>query len=327
VPRPSRRRRRPTLPRVSEYGDPDLETIAPLPPIAPDSGAGTPPPPPRSGRGPAAAVVAALVVVSLVIGFGVATVVLNARDKSSDNASATPVIPIPVTPSPTLTPGSTLFPVVPGTTPGSTTPGTTLPPDPDDGALTGLILHQADVHTTDSVALLPNGADLTVATLDLCNGTFPSEAQRTARRQVAQVTAQSEVVLSTEAILYRAPATGTQAFRELKAVAANCPSSPVISPVGEDTATTTFHAAPDRSWPRTASVDRLAFDFTTVDATTGDSSHSIAVYLRRGRALMGVYFDQPDGAQDAVAGQTTVAGIVGVFEARMAKLPANVVNG
>ena len=41
---------------------------------------------------------------------------------------------------------------------------------------------------------------------------------------------------------------------------------------------------------------------------------------------MGVYFDQPAGRQISVAGQTTVAGIVGVFEARLAKLPAAVVN-
>jgi hypothetical protein len=51
------------------------------------------------------------------------------------------------------------------------------------------------------------------------------------------------------------------------------------------------------------------------------------VYLRRGRALMGVYFAQPDGSQIAVADKTTVAGIVGVFESRMANLPASVVNG
>ncbi len=308
---------------MSEYGDPDLETVAPLPPLAVETTSPEQPPPPRSSRRSVAAAVAALVVVSLVIGFGVATVVLNARDKSTDDASAAPVIPIP---SPTFTPGSTLSPFAPGT-PGSSTPGSTVAPDPDDSALTGLILHQADVPSTDSVALLPNGADLTVATLDLCNGTFPSETQRTARRQVALVTGKSDVVLSTEAIFYRAPASGVQAFQELQSVAAKCPSSPVVSPVGEDTATTTFHKAPDGSWPQTASVERLAFDFTTVDATTAGASHSIAVYLRRGRALMGVYFDQPDGAQDAVAGQTTVAGIVGVFEARLAQLPANVVNG
>ena len=40
--------------------------------------------------------------------------------------------------------------------------------------------------------------------------------------------------------------------------------------------------------------------------------------------LMGLYFAQPDAPQEAVDGRTTIAGIVGVFEARMAKVPARV---
>jgi len=56
------------------------------------------------------------------------------------------------------------------------------------------------------------------------------------------------------------------------------------------------------------------------------TSHSIAVYLQRGRALVGVYFFEPDGPQAPVAGQTTVAGIVGVFAGRLAALPASVIS-
>ncbi len=307
---------------MSEYADPDLETVAPLPPLPPFPGA--PDEPPAGGRGPIAAIVAGLVIVSLIVGFGVATIVLNARDSGSDDA-ATPVGP--TTPA-TLLPGTNAPGIsVPGTTaPRVTVPGRTVPADPDESVLGSLIVGQSDVAAGDTVGLLQNGADLSVATLDLCNGTFASESQRSARRQVGLVDGQGDVVLSTEAILYRTPAGGAQAFAQLRSVAAHCPSTPVKSPVGEDTATTTFRPAPDGAWARTASVERLAYDFVTSGAS-GDQTHSIAVYLRRGRALMGVYFDQPDGAQEAVAGQTTVAGIVGVFEARMAKLPADVVSG
>ena len=294
---------------MSEYADPDLETVAPLPP-GPVRGAVPPSMP--SGRGPGAAIVAAMVVVSLLVGFGVATVVLNARDKGSDSSATSPLSPS--TPS---SPGAT----VPSTTPNR------VPADRNAGALGEVILRQSDVPAADSVVLLGHGADLTVATLDLCNGTFASETQRTARRQVALVDSQSNVVLSTEAVLYGKPSGGAQAFDELRSVAAHCPSTPVKSPVGEDTATTIMGAAPDGAWPRTPSVERLAYDFHTTDAITGDRSHSIAVYLRRGRALMGVYFNQPDGAQVAVDAKTTVAGIVAVFESRLAKLPASVVNG
>ena len=66
-------------------------------------------------------------------------------------------------------------------------------------------------------------------------------------------------------------------------------------------------------------------DLTTTDES-GQTTHSIAVYLQRGRALLGVYFSQADGAQAAVAGQTTIPGIVGVFAARLAALPVSVVG-
>jgi hypothetical protein len=278
---------------VSEYGDPDLETIAPVAPASsPEPGEQ---PPPLADRGPLAGLVVALVVVSLVVGFGTATLVLNARNSGTE----TPVV----------------------------SPPFTVLPDPAESVLGGLIVRQRDVPAGNAVTLLNHGADLSIATLDLCNGLYASESQRTARRQVALADSQGLLWLSTEAVLYRAPSAGAQAFRELRSVTAHCPSSPVVSPVGEGTATTKFGPAPDGTWPRTASVERVAYDFVTTDAATGGMSHSIAVYLRRGRALIGVYFPRPDGPQVAVDGRTTIAGIVGVFEARLAQVPAGVTGG
>jgi hypothetical protein len=133
-------------------------------------------------------------------------------------------------------------------------------------------------------------------------------------------------VLSTEAVLYSNPAATTQAFSELKSAAANCPSGPVVSPVGEPTMSTKFNPAPDGSWPSVPGVERLAYDFVTTD-DTGQTQHTAAVYLRRGRVLMGIYFPRPDGAQPPVRGQTTMAGIVNVFATRMGQLPTAVVKG
>ena len=89
---------------------------------------------------------------------------------------------------------------------------------------------------------------------------------------------------------------------------------------------TTFNPAPDAAWPQTPTVDRLAYDFTTTD-DQGQTQHSVAVYLRRGSFLMGVYFPTPTGTQVAVDGQTTIPGIVTVFANRLAKLPPSAVNG
>ncbi|HEV7524711.1 MAG TPA: hypothetical protein VGP92_07080 [Acidimicrobiia bacterium] len=284
---------------MSEYGDPDLETIAPLAPV-PEATPAAPPAPRRTLAGGVAAVATGLVVLSLVVGFGTASLVLNARDKGSSTSATSPAPPTTV-PAPT---------------------------DPDAAVLGGLILNQSDVVPPNMVQLIDHGADLTSATLDLCNGTFASESQRTARRQVALSNAQQSLFLmSTEAILYRHAAVGAQAFGELRSVASHCPSTPVKSPVGEGTATTTFRTAPDRTWARTPTVDRLAYDFVSVSAANGSPSHSIAVYLRRGRVLMGLYFRQPDAPQAAVDGRTTVAGIVSVFEARVARVASRVANG
>jgi len=299
---------------VSDYADPDLETVALLPP-------GPPPVDPQwlpapKGRGPLFAFGAALVALSLIIGFGVATLVLNARDNGvSQSASGVPTPTVPPT-------------ALPGVTMPTTTPGPTVPPDPDESALGSLILRQSDVPTGDTVALESQGASLSAATLNLCNGRFPSDALRTARRQVDLVDPDLTVPpLSTEAVLYHEPANGNQAFGELRSVSAHCPSTPVVSPIGDPTIATKFAKAPDGAWPRTPGVDRLAYDEVQTDPTTGDSGRSVAVYLRRGRALMGLYFYAPDGAQITVHGKSTIAGIVSVFEARMAKLPASVVNG
>jgi hypothetical protein len=183
------------------------------------------------------------------------------------------------------------------------------------------------VATNVTVAAIPGGTRVSGGpTLDLCNGTFPSESQRRARLQVAAADAQGNATLSTEAVLYSTPAGATQAFSELKSVAANCPGSPVASPVGETTVTTRFNPAPDGAWPQVAGVERLAYDFVSTDQS-GQAQHSVAVYLRHGRALMGVYFPTPAGAQSAAAGQTTLAGIVNVFASRLAQLPASMVNG
>lgn len=195
--------------------------------------------------------------------------------------------------------------------------------DPAAAVLPNLVVRQSDVGSTVTVAQLHGGNSVSgAATLDLCNGTFPSEALRTARLQVAAYNSQGAALLSTEAVAYRNAAATAQAFAELRSVVASCPRTPVTSPVGEPTVTTVFGPAPDASWPRTAGVDRQAYAFTTTDAS-GTSGRSMAVYLKRGRILLGVYFPQAARPQAPVAGQTTPAAIVKVFQDRLAALPVS----
>ncbi len=290
---------------VAALGDPAPEDVNPLP-----DGHGLPAPVgPRPAAEPAAAAPKrrsqwlwlAAVVVGLLV--GVTGIGLSKRSSSTSTSSLSG--PEPST----------------GLSPSTSAPPPSAGSDPSATALGALIVKPEDVPETADVVLLPGGAGLTQPTLDLCSGRFPSESRRSARIQDAVLDTTGTLVFSTEAVLYADSGGTTQAFAELEAVVAACPKTRV----GQPPVLTTFNPPPDAAWPQTPTVNRRAYDFTSDDGA-GRTTRTIAVYLRRGRALLGVYFSQPDGAQLPVAGQTTVEGIVGVFADRMAALPTSVVG-
>jgi len=267
-------------------------TWPPATPPAPPT-ASAPPPTGRTRRG-----IAIVVALALLLGGGFVVGRWVIGDSSTSSSATTPTTAAPTT----LT-------------------------DPGAVALTRLIVQQGDVASAFNVQLLPGGDQVRgQTTLDLCNGRFATEADRAARLQDVVDDAQGNSIVSTEAVLYRSVADSVRAFDELRKVAASCPHSPVTSPVGEPTVATRFNARPDATWPQTPGVDRLAYSFDTTDQL-GQNLPSVAVYLRRGRALMGVYFQHPEASQPAVGGQTSLSGIVGVFAGRLARLPSSVVDG
>jgi hypothetical protein len=197
--------------------------------------------------------------------------------------------------------------------------------DPSANVLQQLVVRSADVTQPNSVATSDGGDSVAGApTLDLCNGTYPSESLRSARLQVDVIDGNQNPLFSTEAVLYQNAAATAQAFSELKSVVAQCPSTPVQSPVGEPTVATKFTTAPDTG-PAVSGVDRQAYAFTITDGN-GATNNGVAVYLRRGRALVGLYFQNPSGSQPSVAGKTTIASIVGVFAQRLASAPASAIG-
>ena len=306
---------------VAAWDDPPPADVAPL-----AEGHGLPDPVPRrpavaaAAEGPTAVPAkrkqnplkwAAAVVVGLLVGL--AGVAMSTRS-SSDSGSS---------------PSGTAAGQAPTTAPGASTP-TTSPlsaagNDPSAPALESLVVQPEDVPAAARVVVFPGGIGLNQPTLDLCNGRYPSESRRTARIQDAVLDPQGVLVLSTEAVLYGDSAATTQALSEAQSVAAACPPTPVQGPRGESS-TTTFGPAPDTNWPQAPTVNRLAFDVTITEPAT-PPRRLVAVYLQRGRALLGVYFSQPEATQQlAVEGKTTIEEIVGVFAARMAALPTSVVG-
>jgi hypothetical protein len=276
------------------------EPVAPRPAASPDA---VPARPPQKKWKWALAVVVGLLV-------GAVGVVMTNRTSSDDTPA----------PSESATQGTS---PAPGPSPPTTQPGGNN--DPSTAALASLVVKPEDVPATAEVVIFPGGVGLGQPTLDLCNGTYPSESRRAARLQDAVLDADGRLVLSTEAVLYGDSGGTTQALAEVRSVVAACPSTPVQGPPGEPAIITTFRPAPDGAWPQTPTVTRQAYDLTTDDGT-GRPRRTIAVYLQRGRALLGVYFSQPDGPQIAVEGQATIEGIVALFARRLAALPPSVVG-
>ena len=194
----------------------------------------------------------AILALALVVLIVVAVVVAVTGSSTKTSRAASP--PASLAPS---APGDTLDP--------HDDPPTTIPvpqsTDPDASVLQRLAVEQSDVPAADTAGLIQDGNLLSQPTLDVCNGTYGSEPLRTARLQTAVADADGNTLFSSEAVLYNNANGTAEAFTELRSVVAHCPSTPVQSPVGEPTVTTTFNAAPDGSWPQTPTVERSGLQF------------------------------------------------------------------
>lgn len=261
--------------------------------------------------------VAVLVVLALLAGFFGEIEVrrhLHHRPAGTTTPTTAPVSPATTAPTPsTLVPGQT-------SPPGG---GAASASDPAHTVLGDMVLKQSDVPADATVGVVPLGNGLAAPTLDLCNGSFPSEALRSDRLQVAGVDGQGVGTLQTEAVLYKDAASASQALGELSKARAGCPSTPVTDANGQRI-TTRFNNPPDGAWAPATGVDRVAFDYVRDDGS-GPPEHVVEVFLRRGRALLGIYF-APDAPQLPVTGQATLAGITGVFSQRVAQLPATAIG-
>jgi hypothetical protein len=191
--------------------------------------------------------------------------------------------------------------------------------------LQAVSLQAKDASSPNTVTTIIDGDQVAdQVSLDLCGGTFPSEALRVARHQVALRSGDQPGAMSTEALMYRSRAATAQAFAELLRARRECPTGLVPSPVeGEPAMKSVFHASPDATWPAVAGVDRLAFDVTLADAK-GDTMRMVAVYLRRGRVVVALYF-RPGALPrvDGLVGHPTPAAVAGTIAARLASLPAS----
>jgi hypothetical protein len=194
----------------------------------------------------------------------------------------------------------------------------------DQAILQAISVHQSDLPARYLVRLVGYGDQVAgQVTLDLCGSTYASERLRVARRQVA-ITGPHGIAgsLSTEAVIYTNAAATATAFEEMRKAAASCPAGLVVPPEGPPAIKTTLYPARDSSWPSVPAVQRLVFS-SSIKTATSPPETWLTVYLRRGRVLLGIYFN-PATARLAVpiAGQRSVEAVVTVLAKRLAAIPS-----
>ena len=191
-----------------------------------------------------------------------------------------------------------------------------------EATLANLVVRQQDVPNRFTVAPIPGGRSVAGGpTLDLCGGDYPSEDLRVGRLQVAAKDRQGTTTLSTEAVQYESDAATAQAFAEVRSSTADCQFD-VSMDLSQGTITSSSITADiDRSWQRTAGVDRLAYRVNETEQLSGEESSTVVVYLKRGPLFIGLYFPEPGGRQMPVEGRDRIPTIVKLFEERLLNTP------
>ena len=315
------------------YGPPPSEPADPSPPppawhFRPQAGIAPPAPAPVTATTAAANrtplwIAAAVVAFLVVLGAGVALVRMDSgttpRATSTSSQSPRPS-PSPEATGPTdPTTPSPPAPSQPGPS-GSAAPS---PPGQSiEATLANLVVRQQDVPNRFTVAPIPGGRSVAGGpTLDLCGGDYPSEDLRVGRLQVAAKDRQGTTTLSTEAVQYESDAATAQAFAEVRSSTADCQFD-VSMDLSQGTITSSSITADiDRSWQRTAGVDRLAYRVNETEQLSGEESSTVVVYLKRGPLFIGLYFPEPGGRQMPVEGRDRIPTIVKLFEERLLNTP------
>lgn len=174
------------------------------------------------------------------------------------------------------------------------TPTQELRPTSLSALLADVSMRRGDVPGTARVALLPGGdAVVGQVTLDACERRYPSEQLRVARHQILGFDAAGHAILSNENVIYNTAAGATQALRELRTGIATCPPNEFVPSILANQPPIRSRFTPISANSTTGLLpDRVAVRMD-LQAQSGDSQTSYAVYQRRGRILVAVYGPEP----------------------------------
>ena len=175
---------------------------------------------------------AAVGVVAMTAGFAVAGCSSSGSLNASQLHAATPATPAPPSsggPAPSAPTQAQPQTPAPGTSSEPPTPpeATVLRPGVSDSDLVKTLVISPEKLDSDwSMALADSGDTLHVNTLDLCGAAYPSDALRTARRQVQYGSSSDDMQVSNEIVTYK-PGGAAQALKEVQQAVASCPGGKV----------------------------------------------------------------------------------------------------
>jgi len=161
------------------------------------------------------------------------------------------------------------------------------PTDPSQAVLARVGLTSTDFATGYSVSLVKDGDSLSVASLEFCGATFPSESTRVARRQVVLLDPKKATMgAGSEAVLYGTAADAAGALEQLRAAARACdPTIPFTVAGGKITVTQTATDDIDVTG-FVASGSRVLIAASFDDAATTLSARTLTVWQVRGPLLV-----------------------------------------
>ncbi|MEI8058244.1 MAG: hypothetical protein WCI29_12650 [Actinomycetes bacterium] len=201
------------------------------------------------------------------------------------------------------------------------------PSGADQEVLGALGMVESDFATGYKVQLIDNGDSLSSPTLDFCNATYPSETQRTARRQVVLIDPTAAPMgVMTEAVMYETPAAAELALTELRAAELTCdPQAPVTFGTHSVHVTQRPTDTLDASG-LTSPAHRLTIAVTLTDIDSGAVAEVLSVWQVQGRVLVALYFNHGGGNSFTAADLTNFHALAATLSGRLLALPTNVTH-
>jgi hypothetical protein len=156
-------------------------------------------------------------------------------------------------------------------------------------SLGAIVLRPSQIGDGYRSAVVPDGQKVAgQVTLDLCYYTFPSEAYRTARLQLAYAKSASAPAISNEVVTYGGNGAAI-ALQELRQAVKDCPSTPRKGPAVSEQKPVTWHLTAMTEPGLTGSYIAVRANVSALVDGKTRSATTFAIYQFSGNTMSGVY--------------------------------------